>query len=41
MAPQDPVELNDAAKRAFALQDYGPAPEIGRASCRERVFRTV
>lgn len=28
MASQDPVELSDAAKRAFALQDYGPAPEI-------------
>ena len=28
MAPQDPVELSDAAKRALALQDYGPAPEI-------------
>jgi dTDP-4-dehydrorhamnose 3,5-epimerase len=28
MASRDPVELNDGAKRAFALQDYGPAPEI-------------
>ncbi len=28
MASQDPIELSDAAKRAFALQSYGPAPEI-------------
>ncbi len=28
MASQDPVELSDAAERAFALQDYRPAPEI-------------
>jgi dTDP-4-dehydrorhamnose 3,5-epimerase len=28
MAPHDPVELSDAAKRAFALQSYGAAPEI-------------
>jgi dTDP-4-dehydrorhamnose 3,5-epimerase len=28
MAAGDPVELSDAAKRAFALQSYGPAPEI-------------
>ncbi|HSE04368.1 MAG TPA: dTDP-4-dehydrorhamnose 3,5-epimerase family protein [Methylomirabilota bacterium] len=28
MAAGDPVELTDAAKRAFALQSYGPAPEI-------------
>jgi dTDP-4-dehydrorhamnose 3,5-epimerase len=28
MAAGDPIELSDAAKRAFALQDYAPAPEI-------------
>ena len=28
MAAGDPVELSDAAKRAFALQSYGPPPEI-------------
>ncbi len=28
MASRDPIELSDAAKRAFALQDYGAAPEI-------------
>jgi dTDP-4-dehydrorhamnose 3,5-epimerase len=28
MASRDPIELNDTAKRAFALQGYGPAPEI-------------
>jgi dTDP-4-dehydrorhamnose 3,5-epimerase len=28
MPARDPLELSDAAKRAFALQSYGPAPEI-------------
>jgi dTDP-4-dehydrorhamnose 3,5-epimerase len=28
MASGDPVELGDAAKRAFAVQDYAAAPEI-------------
>ena len=28
MASRDPIELSDTAKRAFALQTYGPAPEI-------------
>jgi dTDP-4-dehydrorhamnose 3,5-epimerase len=28
MTAGDPVELSDAAKRAFALQSYGPPPEI-------------
>ena len=28
MASRDPIELSDTAKRAFALQSYGPAPEI-------------
>ena len=28
MASRDPIELSDAAKRAFALQHYGPAREI-------------
>ena len=28
MASRDPIELSDSAKRAFALQSYGPAPEI-------------
>lgn len=28
MASGDPVELTDAAKRAFSLQDYSPAPVI-------------
>jgi dTDP-4-dehydrorhamnose 3,5-epimerase len=28
MAADDPVELSDAAKRAFALQSYGAPPEI-------------
>ena len=28
MASGEPVELSDAAKRAFAMQDYRPAPEI-------------
>jgi dTDP-4-dehydrorhamnose 3,5-epimerase len=28
MTARDPVELSDAAKRAFALQGYGPPPDI-------------
>ena len=28
MASGDPIELTDAAKRAFSLQDYSPAPVI-------------
>ncbi|HKW90474.1 MAG TPA: dTDP-4-dehydrorhamnose 3,5-epimerase family protein [Methylomirabilota bacterium] len=28
MAPPEPIELTDAAKRAFAHQDYRPVPEI-------------
>src|SRR5713101_2763850 len=28
MASRDPIELSDTAKRAFAQQTYGPAPEI-------------
>jgi dTDP-4-dehydrorhamnose 3,5-epimerase len=28
MASGDPIELSDAAKRAFSVQDYGPAPVI-------------
>jgi dTDP-4-dehydrorhamnose 3,5-epimerase len=28
MTSRDPIELSDTAKRAFALQHYGPAPEI-------------
>jgi dTDP-4-dehydrorhamnose 3,5-epimerase len=28
MATGDPIELSDAAKRAFAVQEYGPTPEI-------------
>ena len=28
MAAGDPVELTDAAKRAFSLQDYRPAPAM-------------
>ena len=28
MSPGDPIELTDAAKRAFSLQDYSPAPVI-------------
>ncbi len=28
MQPGDAMELTDAAKRAFSVQDYGPAPQI-------------
>jgi dTDP-4-dehydrorhamnose 3,5-epimerase len=28
MTPREPIELSDAAKRAFSVQDYRPAPEI-------------
>ena len=28
MASGDPIELTDAAKRAFSVQDYSPAPVI-------------
>jgi dTDP-4-dehydrorhamnose 3,5-epimerase len=28
MSPGDPIELTDAAKRAFSLQDYAPVPVI-------------
>ena len=28
MTPSDPAELSDAAKRAFAVQDYAAAPQI-------------